>query len=163
MFILLLSITPLIYLIYYWFLTRKSETISHDIINGYKCYSCKKDIDSFDNRVTKLGYTLSIEEYDELSKPTCCISCKRENKLNQVTKPLGFRYKIISDLDEFLVSDGYKKSIFILLSIIMFCLILDIIFREGRIFFYLGQSIQLFYWILFIRRTKLTSIKKPNQ
>ena len=163
---LLLSLSPILYIGYWLFLIkRKSENISHDINSGYKCYSCKKDVDSFDNRINQLGKTIMTnEEYESLNKPVCCKSCKRENKLNQLTKKFGFRYKIMAAIDKFLLSKKYRKFMFIALSIIMSCLILDLfLLREYRVFFYLGQLSQLIYWILFIRSYKLTTIKKPNQ
>lgn len=165
MFNLLLSISPLLYMLYWFLSTRKSENISYDIKMGYKCYVCKSDIDSFDNRMNQLGKNIMTKEhYLSLNKPVCCKPCKRENKLNQLTKRFGFRYKIIADLDRFLLSEKYQKFIWISLSIIVSFLILDLfLLREWRPFFYIGQSIQLIYWIFFIRRQKLTTIKKPNQ
>ena len=163
---LLLSFSPVIYILY-WFLQirKKSESINYDIKSGYKCYSCKKNIDSLDDRIKKLGKSIkSLEDLEKLNKLVCCKSCKRELKLNQLTKPLGFRYKLMHDIDRFLISDRYKSFIWISLSIIISCLILDLfLLREWRIFFYIGQLSQLIYWILLIRSYKLTTIKKPNQ
>lgn len=165
LFNLLLSLSPIFYILYWIIIIKKkSESISYDINNGYKCYTCKKNIDSFDERVEKLGKSIMTnEDFEKLNTPTRCKSCERDIRLNHLTKPFGFRYKLIADLDKFLISKGYRKFMFISLFIIVSCLLLDIIFRDGRVFFYLGQLAQLIYWILFIRSYKLTTIKKPNQ
>lgn len=163
---LLLSFSPFFYILYWIFtIKRVSENISYDINSGYKCYTCKKDIDSFDNRMDRaFKNNLNISELESLNVATRCKSCERDIKLNQLTKPFGFRYKLISNLDSFLISKkNYRKFILISLFTIISFSLLDIIFREVKVFFYLGQLFQLIYWLLFIRSYKLTSLKKPNQ
>jgi len=150
----------------YWFLfiKRNSESINWDINKGYKCYTCKKDVDSFDERFNRVGQSIfTPDDFNNLETPVRCTSCKREIALNQLTKKFGFRYRLLANLDTYLVKGNYTRFMFISLSIIMACLILDLFFREGRVFFYIGQLAQLIYWIIFIRKYKLTTIKKPNQ
>lgn len=164
MFNILLSLSPTIYMLYWFFkIRKKSESINCDINSGYKCYGCKKDLDSFEDRVSRIVQGgLSVSDLEKLDKPIRCKSCERDIKLNHLTKKFGFRYKLMANIDKFLISGKYERFIWISLSIIMSYLILDMFFlREWRVFFYLGQLCQLIYWMLFIRRYKLTTIKNP--
>lgn len=157
-----LSMTPFFYLAYFYFYVKKKydKGITFDISHGMKCYSCKSDIKTFDEIIEES--LRKNKKMEDIKGEKLCTSCTRDEKLNLISGNLlsTIRYKY----EKFLVTK-YNKFIFIFMFLIMTFLILDIFLKmDGfRLFFYLGQLIQLFYWYSFVKRWKLTSIKKPNQ
>lgn len=158
------SLIPFIFLIYSIILSYRRESISYDIKKGYICYSCKSEIDTFDDRVQRLmNSQIKLDHITLLEKPTICKSCDRESKLNQLSR-LGFFYSMKSKLDSYLILDKSNKLILLFITTFIPCLILDMYFlNEYRFFFYLGQFFQTVYWLLIIRRQYLTTIKKPSE
>ena len=161
---LLLSLSPFLFLIYFIISMKKREGISYDIKKGYKCYSCKEDIESFDDRVQKLSNgQITSDEMTALEKLSLCKSCERDIKLNQLTSD-GFIHNIKHKIDEYLLTEKSNKMPLIFILTFIPLITLDMFFlREYRLFFYIAHLFQITYWILFIRKHNLISIKKPNQ
>lgn len=159
---LLLSLSPFFYLSYFYFFVKKkyNKSISWDISQGLKCYSCKSHLNSFEDLVMEA--MLKNKSLDELKGEKLCTPCIRDEKINLVSNNL---FSILESRYKRFIILNYKKFMLISISLIILFLVLDIFVRINgfRIFFYTGQTLQLIYWYSFIYRWKITSIKKPNQ
>ena len=161
---LLLSISPFIYLAYFYLYIKKktNKSIEWNLKKGLVCYGCKEDLRSFDDLIKEsMKNGISFDEIKE--EPMVCTSCSRDSKLDEINGKKITKYKL--KYKKFLIT-GFNKFIWIWLATIVLSLILDGILtftiedNKIRVFFYIGQIMQAFYWFSFIEKWKLTTIKE---
>ncbi len=147
------ALTPFIFIGYWYYLQKRRENISFDIRFGLRCYSCKE----------KNGFDISSRfvNNDIVEKLEICKSCEREERLNILFK----RRLNINRIKRFLISNKSRKVQGILLVMIVSCVVIDITMLftiKVRGFGLLSNLISIVFWVCFIGRFIVTSIKKPK-
>lgn len=159
MVLLLITLFPFIFILYNYFFFKKRESISFGIKHGLNCYSCKSAISTLEDLVNS-GFSPFSDENKEAK---LCKSCERDEKLCSLTDSKSVNK---TSFKRFLISDKSKKlqSIFLYLGI--FFIIIDLIFRlafDFRYFVIITSLFNSLFWLLFIGRNYVTTIKSDKQ
>lgn len=151
---LLFSITPFIFILYYFRATSKTKYVNSDMKFGKICYSCKEELEIekdkyYDNLLN------SKEDY------TLCTSCKRDSKLDEIIN--HSKLSRVNRFKLYLIGDSYNKLFKVLISLMIIFCITDVILKvkfgiKGFSYFY--NSFLVLYWVLMIYRHKAISVKK---
>ena len=151
---LLFSITPFIFILYYFRATSKTKYVSSDMKFGKVCYSCKEELE-----IEQDKYYENLLNGKEVY--TLCTSCKRDSKLDEI-----INHSKLSKLNRFklyLISDDYNKVSKILLGFLVVFVLGDVTLKvvfDIKGFGYFYNSFLVLYWVLMIYRHKAISVKK---
>lgn len=154
---IVISLIPFLFIIYYFYLVRKTKLLSIDLKSGQLCYSCKQELDV--NKIEVLENLISSKEKYQLCKP-----CQRDEKLDGLINKN--KLSRLHKLKLYLINGNFDKTIRYLLFSIVFLLMVDILLKtifNIKWFSYVYNLIICLYWILMIYRHKLISIKKPSE
>ena len=154
---ILVSLTPFIFIIYYFRMIKTTKYISTDLQSGQRCYSCKQDIEIDSDEL------LDILVHNKTNY-RLCKSCLRDEKLdNLINKSKLSRFHKLKLL---LVSKEFDKISKILIVSMLFLLCIDIslnILFNVKWFSYFYNAFLACYWLIIIYKHKSISIKKPSE
>lgn len=155
----MLSLLPIILIIYFFISLKNRESISFELKRGLKCQSCKEDIDgqAIDWSSIPLTSLVGLQSLDHNIKT--CISCKRDESIDSV---IGGKKHIISKLRIYMISDKFKTVQKVLLALLVLVLIVNIIciFNRNSTGGIIINLFNTLYWIVIIIQNRITSIKK---
>jgi hypothetical protein len=152
-------------------LHRKKKLITFDVQQGIKCYSCKQDIvpDIEQNQLDKFNQLSNIYtriSQDEKSQDfKMCMSCSRDEKLQDLTSKLLIKKHRINNLKRTLYSKKYDKIFILFLFVMIIGHVIDFIIRQ---YFNLktpfGSLFTIIYWIISYKKITLSygENKKPS-
>lgn len=154
---ILVSLTPFIFIIYYFRMIKTTKYISTDLQSGQRCYSCKQDIEIDSDEV------LDILVHNKTNY-RLCKSCLRDEKLdNLINKNKSSKFHKLKLL---LVSKDFDKISKLLIGSMVFLLCVDLLLKmlfDVKWFSYFYNAFLACYWSIMIYRHKVISIKKPSE
>jgi hypothetical protein len=147
---LLLSLTPFIFISYYFYLLKKTKFITFDLKLGKNCYSCKDEIDLDNNELIDILL-------QEKKNYRLCKACQREEKLygllNKNKTSILNKFKLhLIDNESF--KDKSKIAIFLMVLLFVVDILLKIVY-DIKWFSYVYNTYITIYWSFFIYRHKL--------
>lgn len=155
------SIFPLFtvfFMMFYLFRVYKKKTmITWNIRRGDNCYSCKEFIDE-----KPYWWNSKTGEIDNSENFKMCTSCNRDEKLDDIIKPI-FKLKTLNNFKKFLYSEKSNKFIIFLLIIMILSMVIDYsvrFFFNTKILFFLYPLTATIYWGIFYYKTKISYIEK---
>jgi hypothetical protein len=148
---LIISILPIILILYYFILFRKRENISWDLKRGLKCQSCKEDIEQ--------DPTAWMSKSFDNENISTCVSYKRDESIDSV---IGGKKHLISKIRVFMISDKFKTFQKVLLGLMVLIIVLNIIcfFKGIKIGTFILNTFNTIYWTIMIVHNRFTTIKK---
>jgi hypothetical protein len=155
----LLSLMPFPFIILYYFLMKKRNSISFEIKAGINCYSCGQPLKSKDEYYEQL---INGEKKIEGTYYKNCLSCSRDNNINRLTNEI--KYNFISNIKKVVLSEKsvvYSRYLLVLMVIFIFA---DVIFvinnLNFRIFIILSNLFNVIFWIYMLLKLKYTTVNK---
>lgn len=146
-------------------MTKGSTMIKTKVILGFYCYGCKDHIDEKPmedfTRNNPLATDKEVEDYLNTENFRLCTACKRDYKLNEITKTSKLSHFILKS-KKYLYSRKsrflplyYLVLYFIFLALDMWMKAID----STRIFFYVYNVLLFAYWYTIFKRIDLDYIK----
>ncbi len=156
----MLAVINFLVMIYAFIHLSKRKSIKMDLKIGDVCYGCKSKIEKdFGNRIYNM-----LDAIDGENHLTLCKQCERDEKLSMITNHgIG---KKINKIKLFLLGNSYTKFNFILLSILVLLLIIDLIFRyryDLFVFNHIYNIYAILYWLIVIYAFRISSVKKSKK
>jgi hypothetical protein len=160
-FITLLQFFAMIFgFIYSIIRVKKLTPITFEVRRGERCYSCSGELEYDELDYTDFDrYKASLEREDF----KLCVSCKREENLDQFIKT-GFPDATrINKLKKFLFSKKSDKLVWYFLFAIFTGVLVEFVARfvfDIKMFWLLSPIFNIVYWSLFCYKSKITYIKE---
>ncbi len=165
-FLVMIVISVLTYILH-----KKKTLITFDVQQGIKCYSCKQDIvpDIDQNQLDKFNQLSNIytrvSQNEKSQDFKMCISCSRDEKLQDLTSKFFIKKQHINNLKKALYSKKYERTFFALLLLMIVGHVIDFVIRY---YFNLrtpfGSLFTILYWIIWYKKSTLSygEKKKPS-
>ena len=152
-----------------WRLHKKKTLIIFDVQQGIKCYSCKQDIvpdiDDLEKYTQLSNIYVRISQDEKSQDLKMCMSCIRDEKLQDLTSKFFIKKHHINNLKRSLYSKRYDKIFILFLFVMIIGHVIDFLIRN---YFNLrtpfGSLFTILYWILFYKKSTLSygENKKPS-
>ena len=160
-FINLLQIFALIFgFIYSIKRVKKYGSITWEVRRGMKCYGCGTDVNQDFEDI------ISIVKFDEKSDTKTmklCVSCKRDENLDQFIKT-GFPDATrINKFKKYLFSKKSERLVWYFLLAIILTIGIELVARlvfNIKIFWVLTPILNIVYWTIFCYKSKITHIEE---
>jgi hypothetical protein len=152
-----------------WRLHKKKTLITFDVQQGIKCYSCKQDIvpdiDDLEKYTQLSNIYVRISQDEKSQDFKMCMSCSRDEKLQDLTSKFFIKKHHINNLKRSLYSKRYDKIFILFLFVMIIGHVIDFLIRN---YFNLrtpfGSLFTILYWVIWYKKSTLSygEKKKPS-
>ena len=151
--------TALFMMVYLYRLHKTKTTITWNIKRGDNCHSCMEFIEEQSYR-----WNSKTGEIDPSENFKMCTSCNRDEKLDDIIKPI-FKLKTLNNFKKFLYSDKSNKFIIFLLIFMILSMVIDYtarFFFNTKVLSFLYPLTSTIYWTVFYYKTKISYVEKEK-
>jgi len=168
-FSILSFLTMIVISVLTWRLHKKKTLITFDVQQGIKCYSCKQDIvpdiDDLEKYTQLSNIYVRISQDEKSQDFKMCMSCSRDEKLQDLTSKFFIKKHHINNLKRSLYSKRYDKIFILFLFVMIIGHVIDFLIRN---YFNLrtpfGSLFTILYWVIWYKKSTLSygEKKKPS-
>lgn len=163
MYSLLISLLPLIIIVYYFRMLKNRDSIAYYLNNGARCYSCKKEL--FEKHDDKyFSHILAVEKSGKRDL-RLCKCCERDKSINILFSKK--KDTAILALKRFILTEKYRKIqqkvLFSCLFLPILGIVLSVGFKMKNNLSEASSAINFVIWIFMLFQLKVSTVPKEKE